>query len=69
MALIKCPECGKEIAQSAKACPSCGAPSKIQQEISKTKALFLGGVGLLMMIPAVAVVGIILVFIFSYVFN
>jgi uncharacterized membrane protein YvbJ len=27
MALIKCPECGKEISDKALACPSCGAPS------------------------------------------
>jgi predicted amidophosphoribosyltransferase len=26
MALIKCPECGKEISDLAKACPSCGCP-------------------------------------------
>lgn len=26
MALIKCPECGKEISDKAKACPNCGCP-------------------------------------------
>lgn len=26
MALIKCPECGKEISDKAAACPNCGAP-------------------------------------------
>jgi len=26
MALIKCPECGKEVSDTAKACPNCGAP-------------------------------------------
>ncbi len=26
MALIKCPECGKEISDQAKACPNCGCP-------------------------------------------
>jgi hypothetical protein len=26
MALIKCPECGKEVSTSAKSCPSCGYP-------------------------------------------
>lgn len=26
MALIKCPECGKDISDAAKACPGCGAP-------------------------------------------
>lgn len=27
MALIKCPECGKEISDKAEACPNCGCPS------------------------------------------
>lgn len=26
IALVKCPECGKEISDKAKACPNCGAP-------------------------------------------
>ena len=26
MALIKCPECGKEISDKATACPNCGYP-------------------------------------------
>lgn len=26
MALIKCPECGKDVSSTAKACPNCGAP-------------------------------------------
>lgn len=29
MALIKCPECGKEISDKAKACPNCGAPISV----------------------------------------
>lgn len=28
MALIKCPECGKEISDRAAACPNCGCPIK-----------------------------------------
>ena len=28
MALIKCPECGKEISDQATACPNCGCPVK-----------------------------------------
>jgi|ERR1041384_6337393 hypothetical protein len=28
MALIKCPECGKEISDQAAVCPNCGAPNK-----------------------------------------
>lgn len=26
MALINCPECGKQVSSTAKACPNCGAP-------------------------------------------
>lgn len=26
MAIIKCPECGKEVSDKAKACPNCGVP-------------------------------------------
>ena len=26
MALIKCPECGKQISDQAEACPKCGCP-------------------------------------------
>ena len=26
MAIIKCPECGKEISDKASACPNCGCP-------------------------------------------
>lgn len=32
MALIKCPECGKEISDKAAACPNCGAPITQQSE-------------------------------------
>jgi len=33
MALINCPECGKQVSPSAKACPNCGYPvaEKVQQ--------------------------------------
>lgn len=27
MALVKCPDCGKEVSTEAKACPHCGRPS------------------------------------------
>ena len=26
MALIKCPECGKEVSDKAQSCPNCGCP-------------------------------------------
>lgn len=38
MALIKCPECGKEISDKAVSCPNCGCPLKetiIETEQSK----------------------------------
>ena len=32
MALITCPECGKEISDKAKTCPNCGAPVEVKTE-------------------------------------
>lgn len=32
MALIKCPECGKEISDKAKVCPNCGIPMAVKNE-------------------------------------
>lgn len=34
MALIKCPECGKEISDKAEACPNCGCPIKASNSSS-----------------------------------
>ena len=34
MALIKCPECGKEISDKASACPNCGCPISSSQSLS-----------------------------------
>lgn len=31
MALIKCPECGKEVSSKAQSCPNCGNPFNIQR--------------------------------------
>ena len=28
MALMKCPECGKDVSSYAESCPSCGCPSR-----------------------------------------
>ena len=42
MALIKCPECGKEISDKAAACPNCGAPvesKKIKVHIFRARKL------------------------------
>ena len=38
MALIKCPECGKEISDTAKACPNCGYRLK-KLDIAKHKKI------------------------------
>ena len=35
MALINCPECGKEISDEAKTCPNCGKPLKKPKEKKK----------------------------------
>ena len=35
MALIKCPECGKEISDKSNACIHCGCPIQIQKTESK----------------------------------
>lgn len=46
MALIKCPECGKEISDKASACPNCGTPiadKKIKVHFHRKKAF--GGSG------------------------
>lgn len=32
MALIKCPDCDKQVSTSAAACPNCGAPVKAARE-------------------------------------
>lgn len=42
MALIKCPECGKEISNKAKVCPHCGI--KIRSGALKISAIFLVGI-------------------------
>ena len=35
MALIKCPECGRDVSDSAITCPNCGYPLKQNQEEEK----------------------------------
>lgn len=39
MALIKCPECGREISDNATVCPHCGCPSDIIKEKLNCKKL------------------------------
>jgi len=49
--MVFCRGCGKEIHESAKACPHCGATQSLQGQGSKNRiaaallALFLGGLG------------------------
>ena len=47
MALISCPECGKEISDKAVACPNCGCPIKVTetQIIVKASSDFIGLIG------------------------
>ncbi len=40
MALVNCPECGKEISDSAKSCPHCGYP--LSEDNTEKKASPLG---------------------------
>ena len=39
MAIKKCRECGKDVSTEAKACPHCGAPSPVRQEMSPAASL------------------------------
>ena len=41
MALIRCPECGKEISDSAQVCPNCGCKTELgnRNDIIKTSLL------------------------------
>jgi hypothetical protein len=39
MALIKCPECGKEISDKASACPNCGCPIASRPTSIKVRCL------------------------------
>jgi len=38
MALIKCPECGKEVSSMAPTCPNCGCPIKKEETSIRVKA-------------------------------
>ncbi|MBQ3265218.1 MAG: zinc-ribbon domain-containing protein [Ruminococcus sp.] len=57
MALIKCPECGKEISNEAKACPHCGKP--IPREKGK---LFYKSINFWIVMAAVLLVAIMVIF-------
>lgn len=40
MALINCPECNKEISDTAKVCPSCGYKINLQKHKKRNKIIF-----------------------------
>ena len=69
MALIKCPECGKEISSEAKACPYCGYPinkEEIQKPSIKSKkesftVAYRGG-------PGAIVAAVVAVYILFFIF-
>ncbi len=48
MALVKCTECGNEVATTAAACPKCGAPVPKGRPKPKALLFVLGGLGLLL---------------------
>ena len=37
MALINCPECGKEVSNKAKSCPNCGCPIEVVNSTGEVK--------------------------------
>lgn len=45
MALIKCPECGKEISNKAASCPNCGCPIVESGEAQETTEYYHGSSG------------------------
>jgi hypothetical protein len=49
MALIKCPECGKEMSSEAPACPNCGKPNVT---VAKKKSTSTRDAGCLLMLLA-----------------
>lgn len=53
MALIKCPECGKEISDAAKSCPNCGYKIRNKININNKKILIIP-VGVIILILCVA---------------
>lgn len=44
MALIKCPECGKEVSDNATNCPNCGYPLKQPTQSQKSNATRINGI-------------------------
>ena len=68
MALIECPECGKEISDKAEACPHCGNPLRAKpdvvagrqvQTVERTAKLFKANMVLAVLTMMVAMVWIV----------
>lgn len=62
MALIKCPECGKEISDKAIACPECGCPMNDQKPVvvrkdykARAKAFTIAGIIVFLLTGVVAI--------------
>ena len=51
MALIKCPECGKQISNAAISCPGCGFPIKKSYEPIYKETFFSGKVKITQLHP------------------
>ena len=50
MALIKCPECGKQISDTVRVCPKCGYKRKRESKINKKKLIIICSVLLLVLV-------------------
>ena len=59
MALIKCPECGRDISDTCENCIHCGCPISKEKKINKKIAVGVGGLAI------VAAIAVIVVFIIS----
>lgn len=65
MALIKCPECGKEISDSAERCPNCGCTTKAGKTRAEQKGLGFSG----LLAIGFLIVGMILIFTGHFLFG
>jgi hypothetical protein len=58
MALVKCPECNKDVSDEAKACPYCGRPLQPASAKKAANATRNGCLGLLVLVGFVIIVGL-----------
>lgn len=56
MALIKCPECGKEISDTVKSCPNCGYRIKRPKNNVKRKPIIIGGAILIIIVVTLLII-------------